>query len=397
MNRRLFLAFALVAGCTGGEKLPADDSFGELAGLDDKSDKFTGRMTIVGDIQYGQTKGPFNHAASKWSALKFAGAAGDSIVVDVKSSNGDTVAWVLDNDFNILGYNDDFGRGTNSHLEITLPANASKTHYIVTRDYYKKAMKFTVTLQGKPAAAFDGPCQVDADCARVRPDCCQLQDWIAVRADQVEAYRDSLACPVDLICPRIAVRENNAMAECIQNKCVAVLPENIACGGHSLDPHQCPSDYVCEGKQMAWDAPGSCTRQCGGIRGLACEGDQICVDNPNDSCDPNGGGADCMGVCRDAICSGATSRCAAGFYWDQYECNCIERGTCGGFGGLPCAAGKECVDDPNDSCDPNNGGADCGGICVTPTADCRSTGCGTGRWCSYCWGSFQCIPDGALC
>jgi hypothetical protein len=23
------------------------------------------------------------------------------------------------------------------------------------------------------------------------------------------------------------------------------------------------------------------------------------------------------------------------------------------------------VDDPNDSCDPNNGGADCGGICTT--------------------------------
>lgn len=37
---------------------------------------------------------------------------------------------------------------------------------------------------------------------------------------------------------------------------------------------------------------------------------------------------------------------------------------CGGIAAFPCDAGQECVDDPNDSCDPMNGGADCGGICV---------------------------------
>ncbi len=36
---------------------------------------------------------------------------------------------------------------------------------------------------------------------------------------------------------------------------------------------------------------------------------------------------------------------------------------CGGIAGFPCPTGYECVDDPHDSCDPNNGGADCGGIC----------------------------------
>jgi hypothetical protein len=30
-------------------------------------------------------------------------------------------------------------------------------------------------------------------------------------------------------------------------------------------------------------------------------------------------------------------------------------------------------------------------------ADCRSDGCGDGSWCSYCWGKFACIPNGALC
>ena len=38
-------------------------------------------------------------------------------------------------------------------------------------------------------------------------------------------------------------------------------------------------------------------------------------------------------------------------------------GFCGGFAGIPCAQGLTCVDDPNDDCDPNQGGRDCGGIC----------------------------------
>src|SRR5262245_53616785 len=36
---------------------------------------------------------------------------------------------------------------------------------------------------------------------------------------------------------------------------------------------------------------------------------------------------------------------------------------CGGIAGFACPAGYVCVDDPHDSCDPNNGGADCGGYC----------------------------------
>jgi len=51
--------------------------------------------------------------------------------------------------------------------------------------------------------------------------------------------------------------------------------------------------------------------------------------------------------------------------------NCPLQGTCvpqrgpfcGGIAGIPCPGAGKCVDDPSDSCDPNNGGADCGGIC----------------------------------
>ena len=40
--------------------------------------------------------------------------------------------------------------------------------------------------------------------------------------------------------------------------------------------------------------------------------------------------------------------------------------SCGGFGGLECPDGLTCVDDPDDNCDPTNGGADCPGVCVPP-------------------------------
>ena len=36
---------------------------------------------------------------------------------------------------------------------------------------------------------------------------------------------------------------------------------------------------------------------------------------------------------------------------------------CGGIAGFPCPGSGECVDDPRDDCDPDQGGADCGGVC----------------------------------
>lgn len=42
---------------------------------------------------------------------------------------------------------------------------------------------------------------------------------------------------------------------------------------------------------------------------------------------------------------------------------------CGGIAGFPCPEGFVCIDDPRDDCDPENGGADCGGICVRDRCD----------------------------
>lgn len=44
--------------------------------------------------------------------------------------------------------------------------------------------------------------------------------------------------------------------------------------------------------------PGPTTQACGGITGAKCPDNQMCVDDPTDSCDPAKGGADCAGTCK---------------------------------------------------------------------------------------------------
>jgi hypothetical protein len=37
---------------------------------------------------------------------------------------------------------------------------------------------------------------------------------------------------------------------------------------------------------------------------------------------------------------------------------------CEGFAGFVCPGEGQCIDSPDDGCDPGNGGADCGGYCI---------------------------------
>jgi hypothetical protein len=70
---------------------------------------------------------------------------------------------------------------------------------------------------------------------------------------------------------------------------------------------------------------------------------------------------------------------------------------CGGIAGIACPEGLVCVDDPSDSCDPEQGGADCGGICVKPKKDsCKKKDpiriyvSRDPKECAYI--RFQCLP-----
>lgn len=116
---------------------------------------------------------------------------------------------------------------------------------------------------------------------------------------------------------------------------------------------------------------------CAGFAGLKCPGLGRCGDDPSDDCDPEKGGADCAGIC---ICD-VKAKCHEGQTWnaDPDACRCEDAapaegdaGTedvaeeavrCGGFAAIACPGASTCEDDPDDDCDPTNGGADCGGVC----------------------------------
>ncbi len=69
---------------------------------------------------------------------------------------------------------------------------------------------------------------------------------------------------------------------------------------------------------------------------------------------------------------------------------------CGGIAGIQCPDTEQCVDDPNDSCDPKQGGADCGGICVAAGEACGDVTCGSGTVCCNPLRGL-CTKPGMLC
>ena len=216
----------------------------------------------------------------------------------------------------------------------------------------------------------------------------------------------------------------------------------------------CPDGTHCEIQQV-WCITAPCPALavcvptppfCGGIAGFPCPGAGTCVDVPDDGCDPEDGGADCGGQCTCEV----EGLCEEGFAWDNSPgvCDCVpvtqdpcavvrcREGThceadgdtascvpdgpfCGGFAGIACPGAGNCVDNPGDACDPDNGGADCGGICecnavglciapliwdssaavcgcVEPTNPCAAVLCLTGSQCEVIDGAPVCVSNGSL-
>jgi hypothetical protein len=170
------------------------------------------------------------------------------------------------------------------------------------RDYWRDPMSFTVELTGP---SFDGPCNIDADCVKVSKVCCsELGQYTAVAKGKEQAYKDSLACPQPLYCPKIMQRPDYQMAQCnrTSHTCELVHPSQILCGGFVApgNQHDCPAGYQCRRLgPMIPDLPGRCYQFCGGIAGIPChEAGEVCIDDPTDDCDPKNGGADCGGICK---------------------------------------------------------------------------------------------------
>ena len=144
-------------------------------------------------------------------------------------------------------------------------------------------------------------CTADSDCVAVPQGCCHTGRMEAVNTADQNAYASALECPANQICPLYVVRETRTPICNARSQCQMVQPFGMHCGGFIRNAHQCPGEYSCRLHLIA----------------------------------------DLGGICVPATFQ-----------------------TCGGFGALQCDASMTCVDDPHDSCDPANGGADCSGICV---------------------------------
>jgi hypothetical protein len=122
---------------------------------------------------------------------------------------------------------------------------------------------------------------------------------------------------------------------------------------------------------------------CGGILGTQCPGGMQCIDFPGDGCNPNAGGADCLGMCvgNPNACTGTQPGktyygnsleecsmikffCPVGEEYFADECGCGCQATVGGSpcGDSVCGQGLECC---NASC----------GICVEPGGFCTQKAC----------------------
>lgn len=145
----------LAAACSEPKTDPGNEDFSELAGVtgaaEGKSDAFE-RM-IVGSLGYGERSNEVRYRfPPRYRIFKFAADEGDVVDVSVMSEDGDALAWVLDDSLTALAFNDDAEPGTlDARIQLTIPPHASRTHYIVFREYFHDDARFTVSLDGTPA------------------------------------------------------------------------------------------------------------------------------------------------------------------------------------------------------------------------------------------------------
>jgi hypothetical protein len=155
-------AALVLAACGQDGKAPIADDFSDLASLDQKSDSFSSRWKLLGTLAYGDSKKVTYKNPPRYRAFKLSGQQGDAITIDVTSTVGDAVAWLLDASYNVVAMNDDASAGTSdAHIAQTLPASGA--YYVALRDYSLQAHSFTVKLLQE--------CRQSGVCQPAPPDC----------------------------------------------------------------------------------------------------------------------------------------------------------------------------------------------------------------------------------
>lgn len=186
------------------------------------------------------------------------------------------------------------------------------------------------------------------------------------------------------------------------------------CGDQSVDcwcDDQCAYyGDCCDDKATICDAPVA--NMCGARLGDTCASDEYCHFELTAIC----GWADATGICQpkpEACTQIYSPVCGCNDQTYGNSCMAANAGMgvatvgecepqapfCGGFGNIQCPDGLECVDDPNDGCDVNNGGADCGGMCVepAPVVDSCADSCGGQSQSGSCYCDDVCEGYGDCC
>jgi hypothetical protein len=106
------------------------------------------RVTIAtGKAQYGQTTAPISYTgATRYTAIRFEGVAGDTVDIDVTSSNPPARAWLVDSEYGIIEYSSDGGATT--HIHQVLQESGSLKHFVAFDTCDHSPATFTVTLNG---------------------------------------------------------------------------------------------------------------------------------------------------------------------------------------------------------------------------------------------------------
>ena len=232
-----------IACSPSGDKAPVEDPFAGAAG--GKGDHLS--VGLIGALDFGESSGPVLYRdPPRYLAFELEAEEGDSIDVRVRAVNGgDAVAWVLDSEGSVLASNDDESASSlDARIRLDIGPTVDPFHTILFRDYHLEQGVFEVTLDGQRDFT---TCKRDSDCQMIDADCCPMGDWIAVRADRVDDYQESLECDMNQICPRPPLFDNGESAICDNNSntCEVLLPGQIRCGGHPLNPHACPDGFEC--------------------------------------------------------------------------------------------------------------------------------------------------------
>jgi hypothetical protein len=124
-------------------------------------------------------------------------------------------------------------------------------------------------------------------------------------------------------------------------------PTDMACAASA----DCAASEFCASTGGTCSAEGTCTQR-----------PEVCLAIFDPVCG-------CDGSTYSNACSAASAGVSV-----QSDGECPRSAPfCGGIAGFSCPGSGECVDDPGDDCDPEQGGADCGGLCeCSVLVDCEA-------------------------